>query len=139
MSDGWDDVDDFNDDTDVDEEQEAAAPKLVYAHAAEFFDKFLRHAYKRELTDRGTPRWNARWWENDEALMRVEALWRAWEFLRLDPSTGMSVWWRDHADHHMPMLMGESGPWKRNEVTTKHDEPLPHEDPPANLFVNERD
>ncbi|WP_216666160.1 DUF4913 domain-containing protein [Actinomyces faecalis] len=26
---------------------------------------------------------------------------RSWEHPRQDPATGMSVWLRDHADHHM--------------------------------------
>lgn len=35
----------------------------------------------------------------------MEALWRAWEHLRLDGATGISVWWKDHADHHMSVLL----------------------------------
>ncbi|WP_221186477.1 DUF4913 domain-containing protein [Terracoccus luteus] len=38
-------------------------------------------------------------------------MWRAWEALRLDPATGMSVWWRDHADHHMTVLFSPEGPF----------------------------
>jgi hypothetical protein len=32
--------------------------------------------------------------------------------LRLDGSTGMSVWWRDHADHHMGVLLSADGLFK---------------------------
>jgi hypothetical protein len=42
----------------------------------------------------------------------LEALWRAWEFLRLEGTAGMSVWWRDHADHHMSVLLSTDGPFK---------------------------
>lgn len=28
----------------------------------------------------------------------MEALWRAWEHLRLDGATGISVWFKDHAE-----------------------------------------
>jgi hypothetical protein len=33
-------------------------------------------------------RWAASWWEYPEALARIDALWRAWEHLRLDGATG---------------------------------------------------
>lgn len=29
----------------------------------------------------------------------------------LDGATGISVWWRDHADHHMRVLMDPQGPF----------------------------
>lgn len=34
------------------------------------------------------------WYFHPEAVSRIAVLWRSWEHLRLDPSTGMSVWWR---------------------------------------------
>ncbi|MEJ7784942.1 MAG: DUF4913 domain-containing protein [Solirubrobacteraceae bacterium] len=34
-------------------------------------------------------------------MSRLEALWRSWEYLRLDGNLGISVWMRDHLDHHM--------------------------------------
>ncbi|WP_306914878.1 MULTISPECIES: DUF4913 domain-containing protein [unclassified Arthrobacter] len=45
------------------------------------------------------------WYFHPEAVSRVEALWRAWEHLRLDGATGISVWFKDHADHHMSVLL----------------------------------
>jgi hypothetical protein len=33
------------------------------------------------------------------------------EHLRLDGATGMSMWWPDHADHHMRILMDPQGPF----------------------------
>ena len=47
-----------------------------------------------------------------EGIPRLEALGRAWEYLRLDARTGMSVWFRDHADHHMTVLLSAEGPFK---------------------------
>ena len=74
-----------------------------------------------------------------EAVIRLEALWRAWEHLRLDPSTGPSVWWREHADHHMSVLMSSAGPFSKElGVTTTVLEPLPHEEPPEDLFPDVR-
>ena len=46
----------------------------------------------------------------------------------------MSVWWRDHADHHMPMLLSPNGPFAASDDQNKRGEPLPYEAPPAGLF-----
>ncbi|WP_372697705.1 DUF4913 domain-containing protein [Arthrobacter sp. JSM 101049] len=39
----------------------------------------------------------------------MDALWRAWEHLRLDPTTGRSVWWKGHTDVHMAVLLSQKG------------------------------
>jgi hypothetical protein len=39
----------------------------------------------------GNLTWCASWWKHPEAISRLEALWRAWETLRLDSPLGMSV------------------------------------------------
>ena len=84
--------------------------------------------------------WSPRWWASAEAIARLEALWRAWEHLRLDPSTGPSVWWRDHADPHMSVLMSSVGPFSKEvEVKSTILEPLPHEEPPPELFPDVRE
>lgn len=60
-------------------------------------------------------------------MSRIEALWRAWGHL-LDPATGMSVWFRDPADHHMRVLMDPDWvPFGKHGDTT-HDvtDPLAH-------------
>ena len=72
--------------------------------------EYLRNVYRRRIDSRHRC-WAGEWWRYDEAVIRLEALWRAWEHLRQDPATGMSVWWRDHADHHMPALMAPDGPF----------------------------
>ena len=114
-------------------------PQLYYGNVDEFVREFLRHAYRREISGRSSPYWSAEWWSNDEALMRLEALWRSWEFLRLDPATGMSVWWRDHADHHMAKLMASDGPFSQSKDSSRLGEPLPYADPPEGLFRDERE
>ncbi|GGM81957.1 hypothetical protein GCM10012275_60690 [Longimycelium tulufanense] len=48
--------------------------------------------------------WCPEWWRHPEAVARLEALWRAWEALRRDGTTGMSVWFRDHLDIHLGFL-----------------------------------
>lgn len=126
------------------DESEGEAAKLVYPNVHEWVRGWLRFAYKRKIDGRNTF-WAARWWQVDEALMRLEALWRSWEHLRLDPGTGMSVWWRDHADHHMPLLIAPGGPFDgiegidAPENTSKKQQPLAHIDAPAWLFPREED
>lgn len=52
--------------------------------------------------------WCPQWWQHAEVISRLEALWRSWEHLRTDGTTGMSVWWRDHADPHLGFLLSRS-------------------------------
>ena len=62
---------------------------------------------------RSTPtfRWCGQWWRHPEAISRLEALWRTWEVLRLDPLLGMANWYRDHLDHQLPVLTAAAGPF----------------------------
>nr|AXV46594.1 DUF4913 domain-containing protein [Arthrobacter sp.] len=83
---------------------------LVYQSAEEFLHEHLLPLYNR-IIDSRNGKWCKQWFLHPEAVSRVEALWRAWEHLRLDPATGMSVWWRDHADPHMAVLLSQKGPF----------------------------
>lgn len=115
------------------------APTLYFGSTDEFVREYLIHVYKRRIDGR-TAFWSPRWWASAEANARLEALWRAWEHLRLDPATGPSVWWRDHADPHMRALMDITGPFsKENKVTTTVLDPLPYEAPPEGLFPDVRE
>lgn len=51
-------------------------------------------------------RWCNQWAEHPEAVARLQACWRAWETLRLDPTLGMSVWYRDHHDPCINAITG---------------------------------
>lgn len=68
--------------------------------------------YRREVEDVPYRCWCPQWWRHAEAVARLEALWRSFEHLRKDPHTGMSVWLRDHADHHMEKLFASDGPFQ---------------------------
>lgn len=121
-----------------------AAPRLYYGSVDEFVREYLRNVYRRRVGGQQVSRkWAARWWQYDEAVIRLEALWRSWEHLRTDPATGMSVWWRDHADHHMAVLFDEAGPFAaaddEAENTNRKGEPLPYIAPPAGMFPDVRD
>ncbi|MDF9878465.1 DUF4913 domain-containing protein [Cellulosimicrobium cellulans] len=124
-------------------DHEDGAPTLYYGSVDEFVREYLRHAYRRHIAGRGEHRvWAAEWWKYDEAVIRLEALWRAWEHLRQDPATGMSVWWRDHADHHMAVLLdpqnGPFGPLDGEQDRNVPGAPLPYAVPPEGMFPDVR-
>lgn len=117
-----------------------AAPTLYYGSVDEFVREFVCQVFRRNVGEEGRAdyRWSARWWESAEAIARLEAMWRAWEHLRLDPATGTSVWFRDHADPHLAVLMSPTGPWARSKDTAGPSDPLPYEAPPDGLFPDVR-
>ena len=124
------------------EQESLAEPSLYFGSVDEFVREYLRNAYRRRIDGKARI-WAARWWEYDEAVIRLEALWRSWEHLRQDPSTGMSIWWRDHADHHMSVLMDPQGPFYSAEAASRDNQetkggPLPYAAPPPGLFPDVR-
>ncbi|WP_427136771.1 DUF4913 domain-containing protein [Pseudarthrobacter sp. S9] len=141
MSDGLGEWDDELDGTAPDAAEPAEAdedaPELFYATVAEFVGEKLAPTYRRHINPGGGITWCPQWWKHAEAISRLEALWRSWEFLRLEGATGMSVWWRDHADHHMSLLLSADGPFKGCSPDDGHRSkltPLPCEEPPPGLF-----
>jgi hypothetical protein len=109
-----------------------AAPKLYCASLPEFLDQVLFPLYRRKVGGgRDDVRWCEQWWKHAEAIARLDALWRAWEHLRLDPATGISVWFRDHADPHMAILLSEHGPFANCQLAHAHrDTEASHQDVP---------
>ncbi|MFP5376538.1 MAG: DUF4913 domain-containing protein [Acidimicrobiia bacterium] len=77
-------------------------------------------------------RWCAQWWDHAEALLRLEALWRSWEALRLDPTLGIATWLRDYLDPQLAALMNPDGPFQGCDDTTHYPPaPLPSAARPA--------
>lgn len=91
------------------EEREPGAPQPVYASVEDWVLDYFVPVFRRTLG--GEFRWCARWWEHAEAISRLSALWHAWEALRLQPGTGISTWYSQHLDHHLPVLLGARGPF----------------------------
>ena len=112
----------------------APPPGLHYRSVDEFVHGLVVPVFRRNIGPRAEARWSARWWESAEAIMRLEAMWRAWEALRHDPATGVSDWLREHADHHMGVLMSPAGPFARSQDEAKATDPLPYTAPPDGLF-----
>jgi hypothetical protein len=116
-----------------------AEPELVYSSAVDFFVDLLAQSYVREVNEGATFAWCPEWYKHPEALIRMEAIWRAWEHLRLEPALGISTWWLNHADPHMRVLMDKEGPFKKCAYDG-HKQPvpekaaLPHVVPEAGIF-----
>ncbi len=103
--------------------------ELFYGSVDEFVREVILPMYQRKVGPRSSRRWSAEWWRSAEAVSRLDALWRAWEHLRLDGALGMSTWWRDHADYHMNILFPPDGPFGRSEDENKPGAPLPYTPP----------
>jgi Domain of unknown function (DUF4913) len=84
-------------------------PEPVYLELEDWVTDHFLPMFRRTLG--GEYRWCAQWWKHDEAVSRLQALWHAWEVLRLKPGTGIGVWYREHLDHQLPILMGARGPF----------------------------
>jgi hypothetical protein len=85
------------------------APEPVYTRLEDWVTDHFLPIFRRTLG--GEYRWCAQWWQHDEAVSRLTALWHAWEVLRLKPATGIGTWYREHLDHQLPILMGARGPF----------------------------
>ena len=83
----------------------------MFSTLEEWVEKYLLNLYRRSV-DGTAMTWCREWWRHPEAYLRLDALWRAWEYLRQQPATGMAVWMRDYCDPHMAVLLSESGPFK---------------------------
>lgn len=114
---------------------ESAAPAgPYYPNPYRFFAEYLAPTYRRKTIDYPAMRWCPRWFAHAEARSRIEALWRTWEQLRLDPTSGLSVWWKDHADHHMAKLLSPDGTFKDCAQGHRQVHPLPSDAVPDELF-----
>lgn len=107
-----------------------------YRSVDEFVREYLRHSYKRRIAGRIRVS-SARWREREEAIARLEALWRAWKGARLEGVGTTLGRWRE-ADHHTAVLMDTGGPFASSLDTNTKSEPLPYEPPPAGMFPGVR-
>lgn len=117
------------------EAPEAEAPSLAFASLPEFVHDFfvvvaVRHT-KPAL-------WCSKWWDHEEAVLRLEALWDAFEALRLEPGTGMAVWIRDYLDPTVAALTSDVlSPFREcDDRRGKHvvSDPWPVAEPPEGMF-----
>lgn len=98
-------------DSDLAEPAAAAAPRpLAFPNVAEWVQHVLLPQYARPTTSSDI-RWCPYWWEHAEAMVRLEATWRAWEHLRHEGATGPAVWWRDFGDPMLREITSPVGPF----------------------------
>lgn len=81
-----------------------------FPHVGVWVHEYLLESVTRKVNDRDTF-WCSSWWKHTEAVERLTALWITWEQARNEPET-FSAWWRDHLDHHLPILMSSTGPFR---------------------------
>lgn len=116
------------------------SPKPRFATLPEFVEEYLVEIAWKDIAA-SSRTWCREWWRHPAAIVRLDALWRSFEALRLDPATGMSVWLRDHADVHMAVLLdGNDGPFKGckpDEHDDARDRILPVRTPPPGLFTED--
>jgi hypothetical protein len=116
--------------------------RMLFADVGSFVSTYLIRMYARQVSDQHDTVWCPEWWRHPEAVSRLTALWRAYEFLRQDPATGMSNWWLNHADKHMVKLFDPQGPFKYCSARNGHKEmlaKLPINKAPEGLLADARD
>ncbi len=97
---------------------QGASPMVPeFASLDAFVEDFILPNWRHRMADL---RWCATWWRHAEAVGRLEALWEAFEVLRLQPAPAMSLWWRDHLDPQMRALTAGTGTFGRCSAT-RHD------------------
>lgn len=117
-----------------DEESAARPAQLYYANVVEFVTEQLAPTVARPTPDSGRV-WCPRWFAHAEAIARLEALWRAWEYSRYDAALGISNWFTHHLDPHLRALLDPvTGPFARCVDGHQRHEPLPLEPAPEGMF-----
>lgn len=91
------------------QQPEQEAPPPAFPDVEAWVTGHFLPMFRRTLG--GEFRWCAEWWRHAEAISRLTALWRAWETFRIEPATGIADWYREHLDHHLPILLGPRGPF----------------------------
>lgn len=115
----------------IDEEQRAP---LAFSSLPTFVSDYLALIIQRRMDD-GSHLWCPSWWAHPEAIARLAAMWRAFEYLRSDPAIGLSNWWLHHADPHLAVLLSPTGPFHACAQGHRSDaERLPLDRMPAGLM-----
>jgi hypothetical protein len=89
------------------------------------FVAFLAEVYARQVADQHDTVWCPQWYRHPEAYLRFQAMYLSYEKLSRDPTTGLSVWWIQHADRHMAQLFNPRGPFKYCGVRNGHKSLVP--------------
>lgn len=91
--------------------QEEPRRSPVFPAADAWVQEFLLPTFQRPFG--GELRWCSEWKTHPEAVLRLEAMWRAWEMLTAEDGLGLSVWLLSHFDPSFSVLTSRSGPFAR--------------------------
>jgi Domain of unknown function (DUF4913) len=91
------------------EKEKHAEP--MYESLDDWVEEYFSPTFSRSVG--GELRWCAQWREHAEGIGRLEALWRSWEALRLDPALGMATWFTNYLDPMLATLLSRSGPFSQ--------------------------
>lgn len=103
--------------------QTTTPPELFYSNVYDWVEEYLVYFYKRPIVPSRMV-WCPQWWKHIEAVIRLEALWRAWEAMRKqDAMTGLAKWTIELCDPTMDRLLDPDGTFKG--CTDKHHKSRP--------------
>ncbi|MEW6881440.1 DUF4913 domain-containing protein [Trueperella pyogenes] len=110
----------------IETEEKSQQPELFYPNVYDWVEEYLVYFYKRPVVPSRIA-WCPQWWKHIEAVVRLEALWRAWEAMRKqDPMTGLAKWMIELCDPTMDRLLDPDGTFKG--CTDKHHKTRPSSD-----------
>lgn len=120
-------------------EETKAQSQLIFPTLDAFVSEYLVHHFARPVQASAYDKefiWCSSWWAHIEASSRLNALWRAWEALRLDETLGLADWWNNYADPTMRVLFAPKGPFQgcTAEVHKPANPSLPVSPAPEGLF-----
>lgn len=95
--------------------------ELWYPNVDRFLHEFLLPSWRHDTSTK----WCRKWYLHAEAVSRLDALWRAYEAMRVGDPTGMAVWWRDYADPLMASLTSTTGTFAGCDARRDQHAPMP--------------
>lgn len=120
-------------------DEKKPAPRYTTLHAW-VTEQFLPCVEREAIGDHF--KWCAQWWDHEEALYELEAMWRSWEQAKEDEANGHAWWLREvFTPIGVGLLLSGTGPFARCRAVPgeeRHDPsttPLPSTPPPAHRVV----
>jgi hypothetical protein len=91
-------------------EMEAPIDELTQ-ELADFIQTVLIDLWETRTGDE--QKWCQEWWKHPEALNRILDIYQGWNLIGDTPDDlSLNAWYRFYLDHHLPILLAESGPFR---------------------------
>ena len=118
-------------------------PPLQFPTLDAFVEDFIAVVYELPTDRSQTVTWCPRWWCHDGPVLRLTALWQAWEHLRVNAGPEAAAKWLTYyGDPVMDRLLRPDGPFSGCTSDRGHEPERPHDDArlpcqpaPAGLFT----